>query len=239
MARQLEHFDNLVAMFFARAEEKGDAPFLWAKSDGEWRPTSWREAARQVAALAAALAAHRAAARRPGHAGLGEPAGMADLRSRDHGRRLRHRADLRHQHRARSPAYPRRQRRPRGDRLDPEAGEDPAPGRAPLIRCEHVIGIEELRPARSRQHPVSIDWARSRSARRTPTSTPAPPPADLRARRSRLHHLHLRHRRRAARGDAASRRDPAQCRRLRRHHRRGFRLGRRGVPLLPPRQPRL
>jgi long-chain acyl-CoA synthetase len=42
-------------MFLARAEEKGDAPFLWAKRDKEWRPTSWKEAARQVAALAASL----------------------------------------------------------------------------------------------------------------------------------------------------------------------------------------
>ena len=32
--RQLEHFPNLVAMFFARAKEKGDAPFLWAKKEG-------------------------------------------------------------------------------------------------------------------------------------------------------------------------------------------------------------
>ena len=55
MARQLEHFDNLVLMFLARAEEKGEAPFLWAKRGGEWRPTSWNEAARQVAALAASL----------------------------------------------------------------------------------------------------------------------------------------------------------------------------------------
>src|SRR5689334_16327433 len=53
--RQLEHFPNLVAMFFARAREKGDAPFLWAKREGEWRPTSWREAADKVARLAAAL----------------------------------------------------------------------------------------------------------------------------------------------------------------------------------------
>src|SRR5437870_13397796 len=53
--RYLEHFPNLVAMFFARAREKGDAPFLWAKRDGEWRPTSWRAAADQVAKLAAAL----------------------------------------------------------------------------------------------------------------------------------------------------------------------------------------
>ena len=41
MARQLEHFDNLVAMFLARAAEKGDAPFLWAKRDGAWRSISW------------------------------------------------------------------------------------------------------------------------------------------------------------------------------------------------------
>ena len=37
--RQLEHFPNLVAMFFARAKEMGDAPFLWAKKEGEWRST--------------------------------------------------------------------------------------------------------------------------------------------------------------------------------------------------------
>jgi long-chain acyl-CoA synthetase len=55
MARQLEHFDNLVALFLTRAAEKGDRPFLWAKRDGEWRPISWAEAARQVAALAAGL----------------------------------------------------------------------------------------------------------------------------------------------------------------------------------------
>ncbi len=55
--RQLEHFPNLVAMFFARAAAQGDAPFLWRKSAGEWRSTSWVEAARQVAALAGALRA--------------------------------------------------------------------------------------------------------------------------------------------------------------------------------------
>ena len=55
MARQLERFENLVAMFLTRADEKGDRPFLWAKRDGQWRPTSWSGAARQVAALAASL----------------------------------------------------------------------------------------------------------------------------------------------------------------------------------------
>ncbi|HEX8572266.1 MAG TPA: long-chain fatty acid--CoA ligase [Allosphingosinicella sp.] len=55
--RELEHFPNLVAMFFARAAQKRDSPFLWAKRDGAWRPTSWREAAEQVASLAAGLKA--------------------------------------------------------------------------------------------------------------------------------------------------------------------------------------
>ncbi|WP_294339482.1 AMP-dependent synthetase/ligase [uncultured Sphingomonas sp.] len=55
--RLLEHFPNLVTMFFTRAAERGDAPFLWGKSGGEWVPTSWAEAARQVAALATALKA--------------------------------------------------------------------------------------------------------------------------------------------------------------------------------------
>ena len=55
MARQLEYFDNLVSMFLTRAEEKGDAPFLWAKREGAWRSISWNEAAQQVASLAAGL----------------------------------------------------------------------------------------------------------------------------------------------------------------------------------------
>ena len=42
-------------MFLARAQEKGDAPFLWAKREREWRSISWAEAARQVAALSSSL----------------------------------------------------------------------------------------------------------------------------------------------------------------------------------------
>ncbi|HEY0411815.1 MAG TPA: AMP-dependent synthetase/ligase [Allosphingosinicella sp.] len=53
--RRFEHFPSLVAMFFTRAAEKGDSPFLWAKIDKEWRAISWRQAAEQVASLAAAL----------------------------------------------------------------------------------------------------------------------------------------------------------------------------------------
>ena len=44
-------------MFFARAAEKGDAPFLWEKKSGTWTPISWRQAAETVARLATALRA--------------------------------------------------------------------------------------------------------------------------------------------------------------------------------------
>jgi long-chain acyl-CoA synthetase len=47
-----ESFPNLVAMFFTRAEQFGDAPFLWAKSGSEWQSISWAEAARRVAGFA-------------------------------------------------------------------------------------------------------------------------------------------------------------------------------------------
>jgi long-chain acyl-CoA synthetase len=55
--RRLEHFPNLVTMFFTRAREKGDAPFLWTKQDDAWRSISWAEAARQVASLSTGLKA--------------------------------------------------------------------------------------------------------------------------------------------------------------------------------------
>ena len=46
---------NLVALFLARADEKGDAPFLRAKRGGAWVATSWREAAQRVCQLAQGL----------------------------------------------------------------------------------------------------------------------------------------------------------------------------------------
>ncbi|MEK9209813.1 AMP-dependent synthetase/ligase [Sphingomonas sp. 2378] len=55
--RTLEYFPNLVTMFFTRAAEKDDAPFLWRKDAGEWRAISWAETARQVASLSAGLKA--------------------------------------------------------------------------------------------------------------------------------------------------------------------------------------
>ncbi len=55
--RSFERFPNLMTMFFARAAEKGDAPFLWAKEEDGWQSQSWAEVARKVASLAAALKA--------------------------------------------------------------------------------------------------------------------------------------------------------------------------------------
>jgi long-chain acyl-CoA synthetase len=53
--RAFEHFPNLVTMFFTRARENGDKPFLWGKEGGKWQSISWAEAARQVASLAKGL----------------------------------------------------------------------------------------------------------------------------------------------------------------------------------------
>ena len=53
--RKLEHFNNLVEMFFTRARELGDKPFLWHKTGDGWKSTSWAEAARKVASLATAF----------------------------------------------------------------------------------------------------------------------------------------------------------------------------------------
>jgi len=53
---------NLVSLFLSRADEQGDAPFLWARhvrpgvSDGgKWQSQSWLEIARQVCLLAEGL----------------------------------------------------------------------------------------------------------------------------------------------------------------------------------------
>ena len=46
---------NLVEMYFDRAESNGNKPFLWAKTNGEWHATSWRESADIVGNLSLAL----------------------------------------------------------------------------------------------------------------------------------------------------------------------------------------
>jgi long-chain acyl-CoA synthetase len=57
-AQALQDIDtarNLVELFLKRADEKGDAPFLGAKINGEWLTSSWREVADQICLLAEAL----------------------------------------------------------------------------------------------------------------------------------------------------------------------------------------
>lgn len=53
--RHFESFPNLITMFLTRAEEQGDAPFLWRKESARWSSLSWAGVADQVASLSAAL----------------------------------------------------------------------------------------------------------------------------------------------------------------------------------------
>jgi len=48
---------SLPAMFFERAQARGERPFLWAKRDGAYRPLSWAAAADTVRRLARGLIA--------------------------------------------------------------------------------------------------------------------------------------------------------------------------------------
>ncbi|MEO0032013.1 MAG: hypothetical protein RIS94_1771 [Pseudomonadota bacterium] len=50
-------FPNLVAMFLARAKERGNAPFLSARHDGQWHARSWAQVADEVCLLAQSLRA--------------------------------------------------------------------------------------------------------------------------------------------------------------------------------------
>jgi long-chain acyl-CoA synthetase len=47
---------NLLRLFFDQAEKLGDTPFMVAKKDGTWQPTTWRQAADTVRLLARGLA---------------------------------------------------------------------------------------------------------------------------------------------------------------------------------------
>lgn len=49
--------NNLVDLLFARADRRGEAPFLWAKRGGSWQALSWAETVRQICILAEALRA--------------------------------------------------------------------------------------------------------------------------------------------------------------------------------------
>ena len=55
LLQDIDGAQNLVALFFKRADEKGDAPFLGHKTGGQWAAQSWRSAAEHVCLLAEAL----------------------------------------------------------------------------------------------------------------------------------------------------------------------------------------
>ncbi len=48
---------SLTALVFDQAEKFGDKPFLWRKSEGQWRPLSWTQTAGQIETLARGLVA--------------------------------------------------------------------------------------------------------------------------------------------------------------------------------------
>ncbi len=49
---EIETANSLVELFYRRAGEKGDAPFLGRKEDGKWQTESWAEVAAKVSILA-------------------------------------------------------------------------------------------------------------------------------------------------------------------------------------------
>src|SRR5579872_3804137 len=52
-----QSYRSLIALFFERAREKGERPFLWSKRDGCYAPLSWRATAEAVTGLARGLRA--------------------------------------------------------------------------------------------------------------------------------------------------------------------------------------
>ncbi len=53
--QDIDSANNLVELFLKRADEKGGAPFLGRKQDGQWTTQSWQEIADQVCLLAESL----------------------------------------------------------------------------------------------------------------------------------------------------------------------------------------
>ena len=73
---EIDNARNLVELFLARADAKGDAPFLGRKEGSEWVTQSWREVAEQVCLLAENL---RALGLKHGHDASGYGALHAEI----------------------------------------------------------------------------------------------------------------------------------------------------------------
>ena len=146
---------------------------------------------------------------RPRAAGLGKPAGMADRRSRHHGRRRHYRAGLYHQHHRRPPASPEQFRRAPRHRLDPPAGRKGDRRRAdrrPFLRRHHHRPAQSAAGSRHRSTELAGgDGSGRRQHRSDPRARRQTAPH-----RHRLPDLHLGHRRRAQGRDAEPRLDPGQ-----------------------------
>jgi len=143
--RSLEHFPNLVTMFFTRASQGGDKPFLWRKIEGEWQSISWREAAETVAGFAAAL-------RRLGH----QPGDRVMLVSENRPEWLMADLALMAAGCVTVPTYITNTERDHQHILDDSGARTVIVSSAKLARtllpaavrssnCEHVIGIEPMR----------------------------------------------------------------------------------------------
>jgi long-chain acyl-CoA synthetase len=226
MTRVLEHFPNLVTMFFTRATERGDAPFLWAKRQGKWTSTSWREAAEAVSSLAAALKRIGLA---PGETVMlvseNRPEWcIADLAIMAAGC-------------VTVPTYITNTTRDHQHILDDSGARAVIVSSAKLAKtllpavlrtsgCEHVIGIEPIRSAQT-SGIIFHDWDGLIAAEKPDVAACAAGAGFAREDLACI--IYTSGTGGAPRGrDAASRRDPPQCRRLHRRHLERLRLGRGG-----------
>ena len=222
MLSDIDAARNLVALFLKRADEGGDNPFLGVKRGGVWVTISWNEAARQVCLLAESLR------------GLGLEDGdrvalvsenrpewcIADLAIMAAGL-------------VTVPAYVTNTERDHLHILDNSGAKAVIVSTeklsTPLIPAmmrtgiaEHIIPIDSIRQYQSGNIHCHR-WATTDRGRCGGSTRGGRAAAGRhRARHHRLHHLHQRHRRRAARGDAAPRRDPVQRGRRGRSADRGF-----------------
>ena len=154
--------------------EKGDAPFLWAKDEGEWRSISWRGTAERWRALAAALK----------RLGL-EPGDRVMLVSENRPEWLISDLAIMAAGCVTVPAYTTNTERDHQHILDDSGAravivstqklaKTLLPAAIRIDSCEHVIGIEKL-PSGQESTSSFHDWAALVAAEARPTWTPARP----------------------------------------------------------------
>ena len=232
MARLLEHFPNLVTMFLTRAREKGDAPFLWAKHDGRWQSISYREAARQVAAFAASLKA----------IGL-QPGDRVMLVSENRPEWLLADLGIMAAGCVTVPTYTTNTTRDHAHVLGNSGARAVLVSTQNLARtlipavlfssdCHHVIGIEDIRVGQQLDDVQMHHWDEMVAGEGDAASLEQAVAGIGRNDLACL--IYTR-----GTGGLRAGRHPPQCRSVHGGHLERFRLGRRSVPVVPARQPRL